>query len=287
MYKMPMILDYKPRRLLIDEDILKCASDDIQTLIASLKETDFLPLLAQPAHVVRGKGKNSRAIETLLIALDRVNAELALQEIDPTRSKRLLVIGSARTKKGTSDYDKIVKVVRRIANANVFSLLMQGGCGGVMEAAARGAKGGNATTVGCVMWNDKFVDDANNFDEAGWGIHSFNDYLIRFTSYDARKYTMLDEADAILVSATIGGGTLDELAALYVQIQYGRNIPVVVYGNTLVAKNLFATFESMLTEKTIFEKDKVCCNSLETGALFFEPDNEDNVVNFLKSNLGE
>ena len=59
-----------------------------------------------------------------------------------------------------------------------------------MEAAARGAKEGHAITVGCVMWNDKFVDGINNFDEAGWGIHAFDDCLIRFSNYDARKHAM-------------------------------------------------------------------------------------------------
>jgi len=284
---MAVILDYRANRLLANQDVLKRASNEIQVLIASLKETDFLSRLAQPEYIVQKAGENSRTIEALLVALDRTNAELALQEIDPTRRKRLLVIGSARTKKGTSDYKKIEEIVRLIMEENIASLLMQGGCGGAMEAAARGAKEGNATTVGCVMWNDKFVEGANNFDKAGWGIHSFNDYLIRFSNYDARKHAMLDEADAILVSATIGGGTLDEITDLYVQMQYGQKKPVVVYGDTKTAKNLFATFESMLAEKTISQKDKVCRDPSETGSLFFEPGNPNNVVNFLRSSLGE
>ena len=39
----------------------------------------------------------------------------------------------------------------------------------------------------------------------------------------------IDNADAVLISATMGGGTLDELTELYVQAQYGKRKPIVIH----------------------------------------------------------
>lgn len=112
------------------------------------------------------------------------------------RDKKIIaVIGS-----GKAD-DSLAKIAEEVGSliAKRGALLICGGLGGVMEAAARGAKGAGGTTIG-ILPSDK-RDQAN----------SYIDIPIATGFGEGRNVIITRTADAII---SIGGeyGTLSEIA---------------------------------------------------------------------------
>ncbi|MEM2759401.1 MAG: TIGR00725 family protein [Nitrososphaerales archaeon] len=118
------------------------------------------------------------------------------------RRKQILVIGyngDSCTKKA---YDIAYAVGKEIAKRN--AVLVTGGLGGVMEAASKGAKENNGTTVGIIPFED--FDEANNF----------CDIVICTGMGFARDFVTAYSADAVII---VGGGigTLIETGVAYMK----------------------------------------------------------------------
>ena len=116
------------------------------------------------------------------------------------KKRQILVIGH-NTKGCTSEHEKIAyEVGAEVAKSG--SVLITGGLGGVMTAAAHGAKDANGLTVGIIPQND--ASEANEFCDVvvptGMGL--------------ARDFLNALTADGIIIVGG-GSGTLSETTAGY------------------------------------------------------------------------
>lgn len=149
----------------------------------------------------------------------RIQAEFvegfgALAEIGPAVS----VFGSARTRRGTREYDLGVEVGRRLALAG-YSVITGGGPG-AMEAANRGAREGGGTSVGLGI---ELPFEA--------GLNEYVDLGVNFRYFFARKTMFVKYAEGFIVLPG-GFGTLDELfeAVTLVQTRKKTSFPIVLVG---------------------------------------------------------
>lgn len=266
-------LDYWPKNLLKQEKTDALSSDMREAVEAA---RTFVSAMRQAPTSIRQMG---------FATLDRIMATLALRHMNPGKKKSLLVIGSARTKEGTPAYDEIVEGVHDIVRNCIATVILQGACGGSMRAAGQGSRRAGGTSIGFAMENDTYVDPSKGFDEAGWGIHEFNDAIVRFADYDTRKHVMLETADAVMVSSALGGGTLDEFTDQFVSNQYGTPKPLIVYGDNPTGKHLHAFLSTMASEGWISAKDAPSTDGKNKGPAFFTTEQKVQMLNHLSHSL--
>lgn len=128
------------------------------------------------------------------------------------------VFGSARIAPGSVEYERARTIGRFLGEAG-FAVITGGGPG-VMEAANRGARDANATSIGCTI-RLPFEESAN----------PYLDVRVDFHYFFTRKY-MLTKYSTGFVVFPGGFGTADELFEALTLIQTGkmRDFPVVVCG---------------------------------------------------------
>ena len=148
------------------------------------------------------------------IMAEFVDSFESLSEIGPA----VAVFGSARTKPGSIEYKKAVRVGRLLAS-NGFAVITGGGPG-IMEAANRGAKQAGGTSVGL---NILLPSEQKP-----------NRYItlpINFRYFFCRKVCFVKYATAFVLFPG-GYGTLDEFCEVVtlIQTQRIRQIPVVLVG---------------------------------------------------------
>ncbi len=126
--------------------------------------------------------------------------------------------GSARVAASDAMYQRCVETARLLGEAG-FSIITGGGPG-MMEAANRGAREANVTSVGCNI-ELPFEQGFNDFVDVG----------IEFRYFFVRKTMFVKYAEAFVIFPG-GFGTLDELFEALTLIQTGkvRNFPVVLFG---------------------------------------------------------
>jgi uncharacterized protein (TIGR00730 family) len=128
------------------------------------------------------------------------------------------VFGSARTSADDPSY-AAARETARLLVAGGFGVITGGGPG-IMEAANRGAKDGNARSIGCNI-ELPFEQAAN----------PYIDTLVNFRYFFVRK-TMFIKYSSAFVIFPGGFGTLDELLEALTLIQTGKisHFPVVLFG---------------------------------------------------------
>ncbi|MDD3608151.1 MAG: TIGR00730 family Rossman fold protein [Halothiobacillaceae bacterium] len=129
------------------------------------------------------------------------------------------VFGSARFTPDNPYYSLGEAIGRRLSDAG-FAVISGGGPG-IMEAANRGAKAGNAPSVGV---NITLPHEQRS--------NAYQDVSLNFRHFFARKVMFVKYASAYVVLPG-GFGTLDELAEILTLIQTGksRRIPIVLVGS--------------------------------------------------------
>jgi len=139
------------------------------------------------------------------------------------RRKQILVIGFGRDHCPETAYQAAYQVGLEVARRG--ALLLNGGLGGVMEAAGHGAKDGGGFVIGIIPQDN--MAEANDFCDA----------VIATGMGFARDFITAYSADAIIVVGG-GAGTLIEVSAAY-----QKSIPVVVVkGTGGVADRLVDTY---------------------------------------------
>lgn len=149
----------------------------------------------------------------------RIMAELvegfeALNGIGPA----VTVFGSARLKPGSEYYDKCEKVADRLARSG-FTVISGGGPG-IMEAANKGARNGNGTSVG--------LNIALPMEQHA---NTYQDIRVEFRYFFVRKLMFVKYAVGYVIFPG-GFGTMDELfeALTLIQTKKIRSFPVILVG---------------------------------------------------------
>lgn len=136
---------------------------------------------------------------------------------DIPSGKVVTIFGSSKPQAGEPDYEIARKLGRLLAEAGFT--ICNGGYGGTMEAAARGAKEAGGSTIGVTM---EFVNPRAN---------QWTDETIVVKSLVDRLMKLIELGDAYVVLRG-GTGTLLELAAVWELMNKRaiRSRPVVVVG---------------------------------------------------------
>jgi uncharacterized protein (TIGR00730 family) len=149
----------------------------------------------------------------------RIMAELvegfeALSNIGPA----VTIFGSARLQPGSPYYNKCLKVAERLAKDG-FAVISGGGPG-IMEAANRGAREANGTSVGLNI--ELPMEQTSN---------PYQDVHVEFRYFFVRKLMFVKYAVAYVIFPG-GFGTLDELyeALTLIQTKKIRSFPVILVG---------------------------------------------------------
>lgn len=149
----------------------------------------------------------------------RIMAELvegfeALSAIGPA----VTVFGSARVKPGSPYYDKCLKVSEHLAKSG-FAVISGGGPG-IMEAANRGARAGDGTSIGLNI--ELPLEQSPN---------TYQDIRVEFRYFFVRKLMFVKYAVGYVIFPG-GFGTMDELfeALTLIQTKKIRGFPVVLVG---------------------------------------------------------
>jgi uncharacterized protein (TIGR00730 family) len=152
------------------------------------------------------------------------------------------VFGSARFKEDHPYY----QLAREVGSALVHEgfTVMTGGGPGVMEAANRGAKEADGTSIGCNIILP-FEQQPN----------PYLDQMLEFRYFFVRKVMLIKYSYAFVVLPG-GVGTMDELfeALTLIQTKKIRDFPVVLMGKAYYAP-MIEFMEKMLVEKTISPED--------------------------------
>ncbi len=153
------------------------------------------------------------------------------------------VFGSARFDEDHRYYKLAQEVGAELARAG-FSV-MTGGGPGVMEAANRGAKEADGTSIGCNI-ELPHEQDAN----------PYLDRMIEFRYFFIRK-VMLVKYSYAFVALPGGFGTMDEIFETATLIQTGKikNFPIVLMGLDYWAPLIDFVKETMIPAGTIDEED--------------------------------
>jgi len=162
---------------------------------------------------------NPRSRWRNLVILHRIATEMLtgmrrLHFVGPA----VTVFGSARVGTDSVEYQRARAVGRSLGEAGFA--VMTGGGPGIMEAANRGARDANATSVGCTI-QLPHEESANGY----------LDVRVDFRYFFTRKY-MLTKYSSGFVVFPGGFGTADELFEALTLIQTGKmhDFPVVVFG---------------------------------------------------------
>lgn len=153
------------------------------------------------------------------------------------------VFGSARFKETHPYYGLARKVGKELALAG-FTVITGGGPG-IMEAANRGAKEGNGTSIGC---NIVLPQEQKP--------NPYLDNLIEFDHFFVRKVMLVKYSCAFVVLPG-GFGTLDEVfeTAVLMQTDKIREFPIVLMGRSYWDQMQDFLRETLVPEKTIDADD--------------------------------
>ncbi|WP_187369356.1 LOG family protein [Baekduia soli] len=163
----------------------------------------------------------------------------ALRELGPAVS----FFGSARTPPEADAYAKARETARRLGEAG-FAIITGGGPG-IMEAANRGARDADATSVG--------LNIELPFEQAA---NAYQDIELRFSYFFTRKLMFVRYATAFVVMPG-GFGTLDELfeALVLEQVDKIRDFPIILFGTAFWAGLQAWIVERLLDEGLIGPAD--------------------------------
>ena len=163
----------------------------------------------------------------------------ALSELGPAVS----VFGSARMAEGTTEYELGAQVARELVAAGYA--VITGGGPGVMEAANRGAKDAEGTSVGLGI--------ELPFEQ---GMNAYVDLGVNFRYFFVRKTMFVKYAQGFIVLPG-GYGTLDELFEALTLVQTGkvRRFPIVLIGTKFWGGMLQWLREVLAAEGTIGPTD--------------------------------
>jgi hypothetical protein len=170
----------------------------------------------RPAKRGRPDFVDSDPWRALRILSEFVEGFDALASVGPA----VTIFGSARTREGSSEYERARMIARRLAEHG-FAIITGGGPG-IMEAANRGCREGGGLSIGC---NIELPHEQ--------GLNPYVDLGVEFKYFFARKTMFVKYADAFVIMPG-GFGTLDELFEALTLIQTGkiRDFPVVLVGSS-------------------------------------------------------
>ena len=141
-------------------------------------------------------------------------------ELNLGRRKQILVIGYGGDHCTDVAYKEAYQVGLEIAKCGM--ILINGGLGGVMEAASRGARDGGGLVIGIIPQDDKEMSNV------------YCDAVIATGIGFARDFVTAYSADAVIVIGG-GAGTLIELCAAY-----QRKTPIIAVRGTGGVADRFA-----------------------------------------------
>ena len=174
----------------------------------------------------------------------RIMAELvegfeALSNVGPA----VTIFGSARLHPGSPYYTKCLNVAENLAKSG-FTVISGGGPG-IMEAANKGARNGNGTSVGLniALPMEQYPNE-------------FQDIKVEFRYFFVRKLMFVKYAVGYVIFPG-GYGTMDELfeALTLIQTRKIRSFPVILVGKHYWAGMLDWMRNTVLVEKNIDAAD--------------------------------
>ena len=153
------------------------------------------------------------------------------------------IFGSARTALSDRYYDDAVRTAELLGRAG-FAIITGGGPG-IMEAANRGAKKGEALSIGCNI-QLPFEQEVN----------AYVDKAMTFRYFFVRK-TMFIKYSEAFITFPGGFGTLDELFGALVLIQTKKisDFPVILYGSEYWAGLIDWLRQRVLAANNILPED--------------------------------
>lgn len=168
-----------------------------------------------------------------------VEATDRLSEVRPAVS----IFGSARVKPDSPYYQLAETIAARLSDAGLG--VISGGGPGIMEAANKGAFGGNGPSIGL---NIELPHEQHT--------NPYQDISLGFRHFFARKYMFVRFAVAYVVMPG-GFGTLDELmeALTLIQTRKSRQFPVILVGSAFWAGLIDWLRDRLVSEKMINPED--------------------------------
>ena len=168
-----------------------------------------------------------------------VEATDRLSEVRPAVS----IFGSARVSPESPYYQLAETIAARLSEAGLG--VISGGGPGVMEAANKGAFGGNGPSIGL---NIELPHEQHS--------NPYQDISLGFRHFFARKYMFVRFAVAYVVMPG-GFGTLDELmeALTLIQTRKSRQFPVILVGSAFWAGLISWLKVRLVEEKMISPED--------------------------------
>lgn len=168
-----------------------------------------------------------------------VEATDRLSEVRPAVS----IFGSARVPPGSPYYLLAETIAERLSDAGLG--VISGGGPGIMEAANKGAFGGNGPSIGL---NIELPHEQHS--------NPYQDISLGFRHFFARKYMFVRFAVAYVVMPG-GFGTLDELmeALTLIQTRKSRQFPVILVGTPFWQGLINWLRERLVSEKMISPED--------------------------------
>lgn len=168
-----------------------------------------------------------------------VEATDRLSDVRPAVS----IFGSARVPPDSTYYQLSETIAHKLSAAGLG--VISGGGPGVMEAANKGAFGGNGPSIGL---NIQLPHEQRS--------NPYQDISLGFRHFFARKYMFVRFAVAYVVMPG-GFGTLDELteALTLIQTRKSRQFPVILVGSTFWAGLIDWLKERLVGENMISPED--------------------------------
>jgi uncharacterized protein (TIGR00730 family) len=200
------------------------------------EELEDRKLLDRPT---RTETLQSESWRVLRITSEFVSGFDHLADVYPAVS----IFGSARTAIADRYYGDAVRTAQLLGEAG-FAIITGGGPG-IMEAANRGAKEGDALSIGCNI-QLPFEQEVNRF----------CDRAMTFRYFFVRK-TMFVKYSEAFITFPGGFGTLDELfgALTLIQTKKISDFPVILYGSQYWAGLLEWLRMSVLAANNILQED--------------------------------
>ena len=252
-----------------------------QLLVASLRSGVGDRIL----ELMRSNSVNklSQVEQGIFYSVDLAHGDAVMHSLLSENDRCIQFFGSARCLPSHPEYGRIAELIGELARERLLTVLSQGGNGGLMEAASEAAMTAGAKVVGHVPHDCPEVD-VRGFDESGWGIHAHHDHLVRYFTYDGRLASMSTaHPDAYIVSTALGGGTMEELARVYRQMQYGERQGLILFGEEGAGNAVRDTYGSMLTHGAISARHKVHGDPSETGLIFHAGSSIEKVKEYLRT----
>ncbi|MBC8104699.1 MAG: TIGR00730 family Rossman fold protein [Cytophagales bacterium] len=161
------------------------------------------------------------------------------------------LFGSARTPETDPMYQAAYETARLIGETGMA--IITGGGPGIMEAANRGARAAQTTSVG--------LNIELPFEQH---INRYVDISVEFRYFFVRKTVLIKYAQAFVIFPG-GFGTMDELFEALTLIQTGKikNFPVILFGESYWKGFLDWARQTLLAEGKISEEDLLLLNTTD------------------------